>query len=146
MPDMERVFLDTNIALDLLQAREGFVEDALYIFALGEQGKLELCLSTDSLSTIFYVIEKNKNARIAREAISKLLDFVTLCSLDEGAVLKGMSLDFIDIEDAFICAVAMKAKCSAIITRNVKDFVNSPIPVYTSREFVATWRIKGQVR
>lgn len=144
MSNMERVFLDTNIALDLLQAREGFVEDALYVFALGEQGKLELCLSTDSLSTIFYVIEKNRDARIAREAISKLLDFVTLYSLDEESVLKGMSFDFVDIEDAFICAVAMKAKCSVIITRNVKDFANSPLPVQTSREFVAAWRIKGQ--
>ena len=39
---MEKVFLDTNIALDLLQARKGFLEDALFIFALGEQGKLQL--------------------------------------------------------------------------------------------------------
>lgn len=139
---MERIFLDTNIALDLLQAREEFVGDALYIFALGEQKKLELCLSTDSLSTIFYVIEKNKDARTAREAISKLLDFVTLCSLDEGSVLKGMALDFVDIEDAFICAVAQKAQCSVIITRNVKDFAKSPVPVRTSREFVAAWRTK----
>lgn len=137
---MKKILIDTNIALDLLQARKDYVEDALYIFALGEQKKLELCLSADSLSTIFFVIEKNKDARTAREAISKLLDFVTLCSLDESAVLRGIALDFVDVENAFICAVAMKAGCSAIITRNVKDFAHSPLPVLTSREFVATWR------
>ena len=143
---MEKVFLDTNIALDLLQARKGFLEDALFIFALGEQGKLQLCLSTDSLSTIFYVIEKNKDAPTAREAISKILDLVTLCPLDESAVLRGMALDLSDIEDAFICALAMKAQCSVIITRNVKDFARSPIPVRTSHEFVAAWRAQHQAR
>lgn len=137
---MKKVLIDTNIALDLLQAREGYLEDALYIFALSEQRKLQLCLSTDSLSTIFYVIEKNTNSKTAREAITKLLDFVTLCSLDESTVMHGMALDFVDVEDAFICAVAMKAQCSAIITRNTKDFAHSPLPVITSREFVASWK------
>lgn len=137
---MKKVLIDTNIALDLLQAHEGYLEDALYIFSLGEQGYLQLCLSTDSLSTIFYVIEKNTDAQTAREAVSKLLDFVTLCSLDESAVLRGMTLDFVDVEDAFICAVSMKTHCNAIITRNAKDFANSPLPVFISREFVAMWR------
>lgn len=137
---MDRIFIDTNVALDLLQAREPFAGDALYIFALSEQRKIELYLSTDSLSTIFYVIEKNKDARIAREAISKLLGYVTLCPLDESAVLRGMALDLTDIEDAFICAVAMKAQARVIVTRNTRDYANAPIPTQTPREFVASWR------
>ncbi len=141
---MDRIFIDTNVALDLIQAREPFLADALFLFALSERKSIELCLSTDSLSTIFYVVEKNKDARVAREAVSKLLDFVTLCSLDENAVLKGMALDFADIEDAFICAVAMAAKARVIVTRNVKDFAQAPLPVQTPREFVATWQAQAQ--
>lgn len=137
---MKKIFLDTNVALDLLQAREPFVGDALFLFALAEQKKIQLCLSTDSLSTIFYVIEKNKDARTARQAIAKLLDYVTLRSLDESAVLKGMALEFSDIEDAFMCAVAMEAHAEVIVTRNTKDFANAPLPVQTPREFVAAWR------
>lgn len=139
MSEPKRVFLDTNIALDLLLARDPYVADALHIFALAEQGHLTLLISTDSLSTIFYVIEKNKDSRVAREALSKLLDYATLCSLDESAVLAGMALDFTDIEDAFISAVAQKGNASVIITRNAKDFQASPIPVRTPKEFLASW-------
>lgn len=140
-----RVFLDTNVALDLLQAREPFVADAIHIFALADAREIELLLSTDSLSTIFYVVDKNENAAIAREAVAKLLDFVTLCSLDEVAVLKGMALDFEDIEDAFICAVAEKHAADVIVTRNSKDFKNAPLLTQTPTEFLATWLAQKSV-
>lgn len=140
MPRHPRVFIDTNVALDLLQAREPWLADALQIFALADNGAVELCISTDALSTIFYVIEKNKNASKAREAISKLLDYVTLCALDDSAVLKGMSLDFKDIEDAFVCAVAQRANAEVIVTRDQFDFANSPLPVQTPVEFLASWK------
>lgn len=135
-----RIFIDTNVALDLLLSREPFVADALQIFALSENDDIELCISTDALSTIFYVVEKNKNAAKAREAISKLLDFVTLCALDEGSVLKGMALGLTDIEDAFVCAVAQKAGASVIVTRNLKDFIGAPLPVQSPAEFLASWK------
>lgn len=140
MTSIPRVFIDTNVALDLLQAREPWVFEAIQIFALAENGQLELYLSTDALSTIFYVVEKNSDTAKAREALSKLMDYVTLCALDVSAVLKGMALDFKDIEDAFVCSVAQEANAEVIITRNKTDFANSPIPVQTPIEFLATWK------
>lgn len=132
-----KVMLDTNVALDLLQERQPFVADALHVFALGEAGKVELLLSTDAISTIFSIVGKNKNAAIAREAVAKLLDFVSLVSLDEHAVLRGMSLDFEDVEDALVAAVAGKEQASVIVTRNEKDFKNSPVPVQSPAAFLA---------
>lgn len=140
MSKQPRVFIDTNVALDLLQAREPWVFEAVQIFALAESKQIELCISTDALSTIFYIVEKDSNAPRAREAISKLLDYVTLCALDDNAVLKGMSLDFSDIEDAFICAVAQKANADVIVTRDQSDFANSPLPTQTPVEFLAAWK------
>ncbi len=143
---MQRVFIDTNVALDLLQNRQPFAGDALYIFALAEQQKIELCLSTDSLSTIFYIIERDRNAIIAKEAITKLLDYVVLCSLDESAVLRGMTLGFADIEDAFICAVALASHANVIVTRNGRDFSQSPLPVLSPCEFVAAYKAQNGIR
>ncbi len=139
---MMRVLVDTNVALDLLLAREPFDIDAIQLFALSEAGKFDLLLSTDAISTIFYVVSKNRNASKAREAISKLLDFVTLVSLDERAVLHGLALDFADIEDALVASVAESANARVIITRNVKDFKNSPVPVMTPKEFLAFWSLR----
>lgn len=140
MRSRPRIFIDTNIALDLLQARDPFVFEAIQIFALAEKGEIELCISTDALSTIFYVIEKDECAAKAREALSKLLDYVTLCALNDSAVLAGMALEFNDIEDAFVCSVAQRSNAEVIVTRDQYDFANSPVPVQTPVEFLASWR------
>lgn len=145
MPSKPRVFIDTNIALDLLQAREPFVFEAIQLFALAEDGSIELCISTDALSTIFYIVEKDENATKAREALSKLLDYVTLCALDDSSVLAGMALDFEDIEDAFVCSVAQKSNADVIVTRNQGDFANSPIPVQAPSEFLASWKASRNI-
>lgn len=140
MPNRPRIFIDTNIALDLLQAREPFVFEAIQIFALAEEGSIELCISTDALSTIFYIIEKDGSAAKAREALSKLLDYVTLCALDESAVLAGMALGFNDIEDAFVCSVAQRSNAEVVVTRDQHDFEHSPVPVQAPVEFLASWK------
>lgn len=135
---MRKVLIDTNIALDMLQKREPFAIDALELFALAEEGKVKLYLSTDSLSTIFYIVKKSSGIKVAREAVSKILDFVSLGALDEKAVLQGMSFDFDDIEDAFIAAVAQKINAEAIVTRNLADFKLSPVAALPPREFIAS--------
>ena len=137
-----RVLLDTNIALDLLLAREPFAADALHIFALGEAGRLELLLSADAVSTIFYVVRKNKDSAVAREAMAKLLDLVRLADLNERSELRAMALDFADFEDALVAAVAERENAEVIVTRNVKDFQSSPVPTLAPDVFLAAWRAR----
>lgn len=132
-----RYLVDTNVALDLLLAREPFEVDALHIFSLAESGNIELYLSSDAISTISYLITKNADAQVARQAIALLLDYVSLASLDENIVLKSLVLDFSDIEDALVASVADSIQAQCIITRNMKDFENSPIPAVDPKVFLA---------
>ena len=117
----------------------------MHLFALAEAGDVQLLLSTDAISTIFYVVCKNADARTGREAIAKLLDFVTLAPLDESAVVKGLALDFVDVEDALVAAVAQKHRAAAIVTRNARDFENSPVPAMEPREFLAALEARKRV-
>ena len=137
-----RVLLDTNVVLDLLLAREPFVQDALLLFAMGEAGELDLMLSSDAVSTVFYVVERNKDAMTARRAITSLLGRMRLLPLRESDVLRGLGYDFIDIEDALVASVAEEAKAEVIISRNVKDFANSPVATVTPSEFLAFWQMR----
>ncbi len=130
-------FIDTNIALDLLLARKPFDFDAVQIFAMAESGKIKLLLSSDAISTIAYLVEKNSSKQAARQALAILLDYVKLEPLDEATVMKGLALDFNDIEDSLVAAVADRAGAQAIITRNTKDFKNSPVPAITPKELFA---------
>ena len=134
----QRIMVDTNVALDLLLNREEFVLEALHIFALAEEGSIELLLSTDAISTIFYVVRKNQGITVAREAISKLLDYVTLAGLDDRSVIRGLALDFDDVEDALVAAVAEKESAEFIVTRNATDFKNSPVPALLPKVYLAS--------
>lgn len=133
----QRIMVDTNVALDLLLNREEFVLEALHIFALAEEGSLELLLSTDAISTIFYVVRKNQGITVAREAISKLLDYVTLAGLDDRSVIRSLALDFEDVEDALVAVVAEKEGAEFIVTRNTTDFKNSPVPALLPKVYLA---------
>ena len=138
MPESHlRVMVDICVALDVLLAREPFLADALGVFALGEAGTIELVLSTDAVSTIFYIVGRNRDAAAAREAVAKLLDMVRLSALDEHAVLRAMTLEFTDIEDALVAAVAEREGASLIVTRNAGDFANSSVPAVEPAELVA---------
>ena len=57
-------------------------------------------LATDAVNPILYVVPKNSGAAAGREAVSKLFGFVTLASLDEKAIMRGMALGFTDIESS----------------------------------------------
>ena len=138
-----RVLVDTNVVLDVLLAREPFLEDALGVFASGEAGALELLLSTDAISTVFYIVRKNQGAAAAREAVAKLLDMVRLVALDERAVMRAMLLDFTDLEDALVVAVAEREGARLIVTRNGADFANSPVPAVAPGALLALLAAQG---
>lgn len=131
--------VDTNVVLDLILGREPFVHNALTLFALAEAEQLALVLSADAISTIGYIVERNKDAQTARAAITNLLGRVKLAPLDEGAVREGLGYDFIDIEDSLVAAVAARSKAVAIVTHNGTDFRNSPVPAVSPAEFLAFW-------
>lgn len=61
---MKRVFVDTNIIVDLIADRKPFSKFALQIFSLAEENKVELFTSSHSVATAHYLLKntlENKN-------------------------------------------------------------------------------------
>ena len=54
-----RVFIDTNVFLDLLCRRERFLGDLLKVFDLAVDGKFELLISDLSIANIKYITRKD---------------------------------------------------------------------------------------
>ena len=52
-----RIFLDTNIMLDLIQERPGY-EACARVLQRQEDGEIEVCLSVLSMANIAYVLRK----------------------------------------------------------------------------------------
>lgn len=50
-----KVFIDTNVLIDFVCSRQGFVEAAKTIFLMGHEGEIELILSSLSFVNCFYI-------------------------------------------------------------------------------------------
>ena len=131
-----KVFVDTNILLDLLCEREPFVQNARMLFAYGYAGRMSLVLSSLSLVNAVY-ISKKYGYIDSRERLADITEFVRVVDLHEDVVREALACDWKDYEDAVQHMSAIKEKVDCIVTRNKKDFMQSIIPVYTIDELMS---------
>ena len=133
---MRRVLVDTNIIIDWLARRGDHGIYAERLFYQAEKGKLDLCISTFSFLTTYYILSKFLSPKKARRALEGVRKIVEIAPGGEQEIDLAMQLNFKDLEDAFQYAVALSIGANAIITRNQKDFKQAQLPVLSAREFL----------
>lgn len=129
---MTDIFIDTDIIIDFLIDREPHSREAAIIFTLIEQKKLKGYVSSLTFSNLYYVLRKieSHNKVIAKlDSISRLL---TILKVDQQIIKFAIASGFPDFEDSiqYNCALDYK-KIDVLITRNIKDYKGSQIPVMT---------------
>ena len=131
----KRIFVDTNILLDVLLEREGYYYDALKIWANAENGNVEACIAAISLNNVHYVMRKLKSETTAMLAVKILLRIFKVIPVD--ADILGLAVDFHDkdFEDDIQLQCALKAKCSQLFTRNPNHYDHSAIAVVPPSSF-----------
>ncbi|WP_436414904.1 type II toxin-antitoxin system VapC family toxin [Petrimonas sp.] len=134
---MEKVFVDTNIAMDLLQKRDGFYADAQDLFTLADKKEVELYVSALTIATTHYLLRKHYNTINARKIVAKFKLLVSVLSVGNKEIDLALVSDFDDFEDAIQYHTAIENGMNAIITRNKKDFKFSALPVLTAKEWLA---------
>ncbi|MCX8489966.1 MAG: PIN domain-containing protein [Cyclobacteriaceae bacterium] len=134
---MKRLFADTNIVIDLFAKREPFYAEAATLFSLADTKKLYLSVSALTFANANYILLQSKKQDEAKLILRKLKLIVSIVSLD-GKII-GLSLndnDFKDYEDALQYYSALDNGAEAIITRNLRDFKKSKLPVMTAAQFL----------
>lgn len=134
----KRLFLDTNIILDLLGERDPFYEEAAKLATLADKGSVTLVVSPLSFATVNYILTKFESTELAKEKLRKFKILCEICNLDEHFVEKGLVSSFNDFEDSLQYFSAVASDCEIIITRNSKDYKSSLIPVMTAGEFLSS--------
>lgn len=135
---MTKLFVDTNIILDLLAKREGFYTDAAELFSLADKKQVRLAVSALSFANTDYVLSRLSSPRTSRETLRKFKVLVEVWGLDDKLTELALSDQrFTDFEDGLQYYSALENKADIIITRNKKDFKFSKIPVLTAKEFLA---------
>lgn len=134
---MKKVFVDTNILIDLLGYRKPFSKYAIEIFDKAERRKVELFVSSHSFATTHYLLKKYMMETELREVLYALLDYLTIIAVDTDMIKKGLRSNYKDFEDALqIIAANSIRKLDYIVTRNLKDFSDSGIAILPPDELV----------
>lgn len=134
---MTRLFLDTNIVVDLLERREPFCHDAVRLFTMAYNKQVQLLVSPMTYSTASFLLRKH-GPKGVRNLLSNLRQLFRVAAANERTVDDSIASQFKDFEDAMQYYTALKAKANVIITRNGKDFTASKIPVMTAMEYLAS--------
>ena len=133
---MKKIFIDTDIILDLLANRKSFYLPAAQVFSLADNGKLHIHVSSLTFATLFYLLSKDTGQEKAKKILFKFKSIVTVLPVDNKTIELALSSDFKDFEDGIQYFCAIESKCSAILTRNIIDYKHSQIPVMTAESFL----------
>lgn len=131
-----RVLIDTNVILDVLCNRRGFVEEASKVFKFCEVNKIEGYISAMSVPNIVYILRKELDAEKTKKILDQLSLIFKISDLKSDDLKKAANLMFDDYEDALQSVCASRIKANYIITRNIKDFTNSKVAAIKPSELL----------
>lgn len=132
---MKRVFVDTNVILDVVLQRDGFWSDSLKVFQLAEHGKIKAYVSASSITDVFYISRKKLTIPVARQVIADLLSLFEIVGVDGEDLSGALAVPIDDFEDALQAYCAKKAKADTLITRDTEGFTSIEIAAVTPTEF-----------
>ena len=136
---MKKLFVDTNIVIDLLSRRETYYDEAATLFSLADKKQIGLTASSLTIANISYVLLRQMDSNKVKSILRKLRLIVKTLSLDDKIVGLALNDDnFLDFEDGLQYFTALENGQDLIITRNLKDFKKSKLPVMTARQFIET--------
>lgn len=123
------IFLDSDVLIDFLNLRSPFEKDIIALFVFLDKAEYKIYTSVQSVVNIHYVIGREFGRIVADDRIAKLLQSVKALSIHESTLKAAQKSGFSDFEDAIQFNCALENKMEYIVTRNIKDYKKSTIPV-----------------
>jgi predicted nucleic acid-binding protein len=133
---MKKVFVDTDVALDLLSAREPHSKAAAGLFSQFEAGKTQGFLSSLSFSHLAYILQRTDQRRQTISLLKTLKSLVHVLPVTDRVIDLALSSRFKDFEDAVQYYTALEGDIRVLVTRNVRDYNDAEITVCTAEEFL----------
>jgi predicted nucleic acid-binding protein len=88
---MKKLFVDTNIVIDLLSRREPYYDEAATLFSLADKNQVELSISSLTIANTSYVLLRQMDSTKAKSILRKLRLIVKILPLDDKIV--GLALN-----------------------------------------------------
>ena len=138
---MSKLLVDTNVVLDLLAKREPFYKSSAQIFSLADKNKIKLSINSLTIANTNYVLSRLKTATEAREILRRFRVLVKIVSLNDKVIDLALNdNNFGDFEDGLQYYSAIENNLDIILTRDLKSFKRSKIPVMTPDEYLTSMK------
>ena len=131
-----KLFIDTNIVLDLLQYREPWIHDTIVLFQLATEKKVELIVTDLTIVNVVYVAGKNFDKKKLYETLLDFKKLVSVVSIGDEYIEQALKSDSTDFEDATQYYAAKREQVDYILTRDINGFKTSEIPIMNVTEFL----------
>ena len=133
---MEKIFVDTDVIIDLLAEREPHFRDSALLFSAADRKKVSIGVSALSLFTIHHVLSKSLGKESARRKLATFKTLVHVLPVNDKIVELALSSGFADPEDGLQYFTALENNIRTLVTRNLKDYKAADIPVMTPSQFI----------
>jgi predicted nucleic acid-binding protein len=133
-----KVLFDTNIIMDYFFEREPFVNEADLIFDAKEKGLFEAYISAITPLNLVYSGKKYASAKKLHQILISLLASFEICGIDSKILQRASISSIKDYEDAVQYESAIATGIEVIVTRDLKDFTGTDIPVLSPADFLKT--------
>lgn len=132
-----RILIDTNIILDWLMCREPFQERAKWIMRESMFGSLDGYIAAHSLTDLFYILRKDLDVPKRKELLLLLCEHLQIIPEDAAIIKEALNQEtWTDLEDGLQMQCARERNLDYIVTRNIKDFSDSPIQPLSPEDFI----------
>ena len=122
------VAIDANVLIDMFERREPHYLPSAQVLSRVSSGKLVGVLAGHTVPNIYYVLRKICNRAIAEDAVDWMLRTFGVVAPTIEIMRDARKLPMTDFEDAIIAESARVNRCDYVVTRDLKDFLHSPVP------------------
>jgi len=133
---MIRLFLDTNVILDLIISDRDGHQSALDLENFANTHPCKLSCAWHSLSIIEYIGRKRFGSEAIHLLLRNLLDTFTIPSTGTGEAKRAFNYLAGDFEDALQISAAVTSEADHILTNDPSGFTKSPISVLSPKDFL----------
>lgn len=138
---MDKIFVDTDVCIDLLSGRQPFNAVAEKLFSLADNGKIKICVSSLSFANIDYVLHSQySSGHKSRKILAKFKTLVSVLAVDSKTIDLAIASDFADFEDAIQYFSALENGITTLVTRNLKDFKKAGIKIMGPESYLTRFK------
>lgn len=134
---MKKIFLDANIVIDLLDASSKDHATAVECLHIIRQHFGKPVVSPVTFLIANYLLGKFvKNRQWHKKQMQLVFSAFEMTPVQPSFIDRAFQTHFTDLEDSIQHQCALHAKARAILTKDIKDYFDSKIPVVHPADFV----------